>query len=199
MMDGTTPQPTTEPQPETEPAHGLRADDALSQKLAVALVLPLALLLAAIVLVFFVLFDTSTIVGPSMTPTLLDHDYVLLTKGLRAPQPGDVVILNVVYKGQREEWVKRVMAVGGDTVDVKGDVIRVDGAPERFPHKVLLTGATTPVEHLVVPAGRIFVAGDNRGVSEDSRYVGTFPVSAVRGKVVFIYAPIERIGPVAGP
>jgi signal peptidase I len=175
------------------------ARQALSQRLAVGLVVPLALLLAAVVLVFFVLFGTSTIVGPSMYPTLHDHDFVLLTKGLPTPKRGDVVILNVLEKGRRVEWVKRVVAIGGDTVDVSGDIVTVNGAPESFPHAIINSGETTPVEHVVVATGQLFVMGDNRGISEDSRYVGTFPASSVRGKVVAIYAPIGRVGLVPGP
>lgn len=171
----------------------------LSRALAIWLVGPLAILLAVLVLVFFVLFDTSTISGPSMEPTLHDHDYVLATKGVPDPTRGDIVILNVVSSGVREEWVKRIVAVAGDKVDVAGDIITVNGLPEQFRHIIITHGASGPIEHLTVPAGRIFVAGDNRAVSEDSRYVGTFPVSAIKGRVVFIYAPIWRVGPVPTP
>lgn len=175
------------------------ARDAAAQRLAMVLVLPLALVLTGLVLVFFVLFYSSTIVGPSMLPTLQDHDYVLLTRGLATPKRGDVVILNVAKDGQRTEWVKRIVAIGGDTVSVVGDIVQVNGKREQFPHAILKSGATGPIEHLVVPPGQLFVMGDNRGVSEDSRYVGTFPASSVRGKVVAIYAPLTRIGLVPGP
>jgi signal peptidase I len=174
-------------------------DAALSQRIAVFLVGPLAALLLAVVLVFFVFFDSSTISGPSMMPTLYDHYYVLATKGLPDPRRGDIVIINVKTPTGPEEWVKRIVGLPGDTVDVRGDAITVNGAPETFPHAVLMGAAAGPIEHVVVPAGRIFVSGDNRPVSEDSRYVGTFALSAVRGRVVFIYAPIEHIGVVPGP
>jgi signal peptidase I len=171
----------------------------LSKRLAVWLVGPLATLLVALVLVFFVFFDSSTVSGPSMMPTLRDHDYVLLTKGLPDPQRGNIVILNVVNKGVPEEWVKRIVALPGDIVDVSGDIILVNGKAEQFQHIITTSGASTPIEHVTVEPGRIFVAGDNRGVSEDSRYVGTFPLSAIKGRVFFIYAPISRIGPVPSP
>lgn len=170
-----------------------------SQRLAAAMLVPLALVLTALILVFYVFFQTGTVNGTSMLPTLQDHEYLLITRGLPQPKRGDIVTLAVIFRGQREEWVKRVVAIGGDTVDVSGDVIRVNGAPEAFRHATLTNGETQPVEHLVVPPGRIFVAGDNRGVSEDSRYVGTFAVGAIRGKVVAVYAPIERIRLVPGP
>lgn len=173
--------------------------DATSRRLALILVAPLAILLVALVLVFFVLFERSTVTGASMLPTLHDRDYVLLTRGLETPQRGDVVILNVASQGRMAEWVKRVVALGGDQVDITGDTILVNGQIERFHHQILTTGPTMPSLHLIVPPGRIFVAGDNRSVSKDSRYVGTFAVSAIRGKVVAIYAPITRIGVVPNP
>jgi len=134
-----------------------------------------------------------------MLPTLHDHDYVLLTRGLSGPKRGDIVILNVVYKGSPEEWVKRIVAIGGDQVDVAGDIILVNGQAEQFHHRILTSGGTLPVLHLTVPPGQVFIAGDNRGVSADSRYVGTFPATSIRGKVVAIYAPITRIGSVPNP
>jgi len=176
-----------------------RRDDQASQRLAIFLVGPLATLLIAVVLVFFVFFDTSTISGTSMLPTLYDHDYVLTTKGLPDPKRGDIVILNVNSSGTMEEWVKRIVGLPGDTVDVRGDIITVNGAPEQFPHPIQTQGASGPIEHVVVPAGRIFVAGDNRTVSEDSRFVGTFSLKAVKGRVMFVYAPITRIRAIAAP
>jgi signal peptidase I len=174
-------------------------DAALSQRIAVFLVGPLATLLVAIILVFFVFFDSSTISGPSMMPTLYDHYYVLTTRGLPDPKRGDIVIINVKASTGPEEWVKRIVGLPGDTVDVRGDVITVNGAPEEFKHATLTSNSAGPIEHVVVPAGRIFCAGDNRPISEDSRFVGTFALSAVKGRVVFIYAPIEHIGVVPGP
>ncbi len=174
-------------------------EQVLSRRLAIWLVGPLATLLAVLILVFFVLYDTSTVSGPSMMPTLRDHDYVLLTKGLPDPHRGDIVILNVVNKGVPEEWVKRIVAVGGDLVDVNGDIVLVNSAPEQFKHIILTNGAQTPIKKLTVPEGQVFVCGDNRSVSEDSRYVGTFPVTSIKGRVVFIYAPIWRVGPVPSP
>lgn len=176
-----------------------RISNGRSQRLAAAMLIPLATALTALILLFYVFFQTGTVNGPSMLPTLQDHDYLLITHGLPVPQRGDIVTIAVVFKGKNEEWVKRVVAVGGDTVDVAGDVILINGKPEALPHATLTNGETKPVEHLTVPAGQIFVAGDNRGVSEDSRYVGTFPATAIRGKVVAVYAPIERIRLIPGP
>ena len=178
---------------------GLTPAQRRSARIALALVGPLTAVLLALILVFFVFFYTTTIDGSSMYPTLFNKDYVLITKVLARPQRGDVVVLHVLYQGKKEEWVKRIVALGGDRVNVSGDMITVNGAGEKFPHMIIDGGATQPVEQVTVPAGQIFVAGDNRAVSLDSRFVGTFPVTSIHGRVVAIYAPIERMGPVPEP
>ena len=178
---------------------GLTPAQRRSARIALALVGPLTAVLLALILVFFVFFDTTTIDGASMDPTLFNKDYVLITKGLARPQRGDVVVLHVLYQGRKEEWVKRIVAFGGDRVNVSGNMITVNGAGEQFPHMIINGGATQPVEQVTVPAGQIFVAGDNRDVSLDSRFVGTFPVTSIHGRVVAIYAPIERIRLVPEP
>jgi signal peptidase I len=199
MMSGLEPAnpPSTEPRPLD--ADGLTPAQARSARLALALLAPLTALLLAIVLVFFVFYDTTTIDGASMFPTLRDHDYVLITKGLARPQRGDIVVLQVVYKGKAEEWVKRIVALEGDRVSVAGNLIRVNGRGEQFPHMIIDGGATLPVGQTVVGKGQIYVAGDNRDVSLDSRFVGTFNVSSIHGRVLAIYAPILRIGAVPEP
>ena len=178
---------------------GLTPTQRRSARFALALIGPLTALLLALILVFFVFFDTTTIDGASMYPTLFNNDYVLITKGLARPQRGDVVVLHVLYQGRKEEWVKRIVALGGDRVNVSGNMITVNGAGEQFPHMIINGGATQPVEQVTVPAGQIFVAGDNRDVSLDSRFVGTFPVTSIHGRAVAIYAPIERMGLIPEP
>lgn len=180
-------------------ADGLTARQRRSARLALVLLGPLTAILLALVLVFFVFFDTTTVDGPSMYPTLWDHDYVLVTKGLATVQRGDVVVLKVAYKGKAEEWVKRIVALGGDRVTVAGNLLTVNGRGEQFPHMIIDSGATVPAENLVVPSGQIYVAGDNRDVSLDSRFVGTFPATSIHGRVVAIYAPVSRIGLVPEP
>jgi len=168
-------------------------------RLARRLVVPLSVALALIVLVFYVLFDHSRVAGPSMLPTLHDGDYILVTKGLSHPARGDVVVLDTVDQGRPTELVKRIVAVGGDRVHVEGDFVLVNGAPERFPHLVFADSRLWPAADLTVPDGTVFVLGDNRPVSYDSRYVGPFPIGRIQGKVVAVYAPLYRVGLVPGP
>ena len=191
--------PAGNPTPDDVGQDGLTARQRRSARFALALIVPLTTVLLALILVFFVFYDTTTVDGTSMYPTLWDHDYVLITKGLRTPQRGDIVVLRVIYKGKTEEWVKRIVGLGGDRVAVAGNLITVNGAGEQFPHMIIDGGETVPFGQYAIPAGQIFVAGDNRSVSLDSRFVGTFPATSIHGLVVAIYAPISRIGRVPGP
>lgn len=170
-----------------------------SFKLASILIGPLSVLLVTFVLIFFVLFNTSTVDGRSMYPTLLDHDYVLVSKGLSEPRRGDIVIMRVSENGVPTEWIKRVVAIGGDEVKVAGDRILVNGKGESFPHLIIDSGESAPELDTVVPEGHVFIAGDNRAVSFDSRFTGTFPVTSIAGRVVAIYAPVSRVGLIPAP
>lgn len=202
MMDGPLDDRADAPEPDTADrldGDGLTPAQRRSARLALAIVAPLTALLFALILVFFVLYDTTTVDGPSMYPTLRDHDYVLLTKGLATPQRGDIVVLRVRYKGKTEEWVKRIVAIGGDTVTVSGNLLVINGRGEQFPHMIMDGGERQPTGQVVVPDGQIYIAGDNRSVSLDSRFVGTFPVTSIHGRVVAIYAPVSRIGAVPQP
>jgi len=198
-MDATPEETLPGPATEMVGEDGLTQRQRRSARIALALVAPLTAILLALILVFFVFFDTTTIDGPSMYPTLFNRDYALITKGLTTPHRGDVIVLHVLYKGRQEEWVKRIVGLPGDRIDVAGDMITVNGAGEKFPHMIIDGGATQPVERVVVPAGQIFVAGDNRAVSLDSRFVGTFPASSIHGRVVAVYAPLSRMRLVPEP
>lgn len=178
---------------------GLTERQRRADRVARFLLAPLAAVLVVLVLVFFVLFDFARVDGPSMVPTLRNNEYVLITRGLSGPKRGDVVVLNVLDRGQRSEWVKRVVALPGDRVSVTGNQVLVNGAPEAFGHPIMDDGSRTPVEETTVPAGMIYVLGDNRSVSLDSRFVGPLPRSDLHGKVIAVYAPITRMRLVPGP
>jgi len=157
----------------------------------------LAIALGVLIAIFYVVFTTIRIDGPSMSPTLLHGDRVLLTKGYPDPGVGDILSLNVPDEnGRSVRVIKRVVAVGGDTVEVFGDRVYVNG--DLAPH-----GYGEVHEHeefysppLEVPEDTVYVVGDNRGVSYDSRIVGPVPISAINGRVVAIVFPLHRLGAV---
>lgn len=164
------------------------------ERVARLVFLPLLVMFGAIILVFFVLYQPVRIDGPSMLPTLRSADRVLITRGVRSVKRGDVVVLVASENGQPIELVKRVIGVPGDVVEVKGDVAYVNGTrePDRGQHISGFDGLSW--EPVTVPRGNLFVMGDNRAQSEDSRYIGTVPASGVMGTVVAVFAPIQRLG-----
>lgn len=177
---------------------GLTPAQARSHVLASGLLLPLVVVLAVIVTPFYLLYDTSKVSGTSMLPTLRSGEYLLITRGWSHPVAGDLVVLMWTHGRTTEEIVKRVVAVGGDRVRVRGDVAQVDGAPERFPHQMIV-GTESIDRDLTVPAGSVYVLGDNRPVSLDSRFFGPLPVSAIHGRVVAVWAPVTSARVVPSP
>ncbi len=157
-----------------------------------------------IALVFTFLFRIITVTGTSMVPNYDNGDRVLVTGCLFGVKQGDVVVITNVLD---EPIIKRVIATEGQRVDFDYDTksVLVDGQPVDETEFGLSNGITdlpyTSFELLefpqVVPPGCVFVLGDNRAVSEDSRYkvVGMVDKRNILGKAVFHLFPFERLGP----
>jgi signal peptidase I len=169
-----------------------------SHRLAGKLLLPLLALLIAVIVPLYVLYDVAQVSGPSMKPTLLDREYLLITRGWPSPHRGDIVVLRWAHDGVTEEIVKRVVGLPGDTVSVRGDWVTVNGAPETFQHEILAADRTTPLD-LTVPPGQFFFMGDNRAESFDARYIGPLPLTTIHGRVVAVWAPVTRMRVVPSP
>ena len=144
--------------------------------------------------VFYVAFDFGSVDGPSMLPNLLEVDGLLITKGYRQPHRGDIVVLGITgQNGRPAEIVKRVVGIAGDRVEIRNDVAYVNGVAESgYRVYVGAPGRGDDAGAITVPPGSIYVMGDNRPVSYDSRYVGPQPLSSVRGRVAAIYMPVTR-------
>jgi signal peptidase I len=181
------------PEPENLSPRQLR-----SHRIALRMLLPLLVLLIAIILPLYVFYDFSQVNGDSMAPTLLDREYLLTTRGWSQPRRGDVVVLHWTHGAVTEEIVKRVVGLPGDSVSVRGDYVTVNGKPESFVHRVI-AGNETITEDLVVSAGHLFVMGDNRPISLDSRFIGSLPLTSIHGRVVAVWAPLTRMRVVPSP
>jgi len=121
---------------------------------------------------------------------------------LRAPRRGDVVVF-ANSSGGGVLNVKRVIAVEGDTVETDGPVCNLNGAPltEPYLNAVPVDGLLSQGEFrkfgpLRVPAGKVFVLGDNRHRSWDSRHYGPIDIGTIKGRPIYIYWSTEysRIG-----
>ncbi len=134
-----------------------------------------------------------------MEHTILVGDHVLINKllyGARLPftslrlpavrqvQRGDIVSV----RAPRSELllIKRVIALGGDRVVIRGGVLYVNGQLVREPYAIVSPGMQQPALELVVPGNSVFLLGDNRDLSEDSRAFGAVPLSNIRGEPLFV-------------
>ncbi|WP_235798602.1 signal peptidase I [Streptomyces fuscigenes] len=129
--------------------------------------------------------------GASMEPGRPPGRTVLFTKGpVGRPHRGDVVLIQVPGRYRGEPVIQRVIGVGGDRVAGDRRGLTLNGRPLREPYVLHGdAGAGSPPYAVTVPAGRLFLLGDHRADSLDSRFFlsdrsGTVPVSAVRGRAV---------------
>lgn len=125
--------------------------------------------------------------GDSMYPTLVHGEHMLVEKisyWFSEPARGDIIIC--YYPGYTESCVKRVIALGGETIAVRDGAVYINGAP--LDESAYWNG-TMPADYgpVTVPDGEVFVMGDNRGESKDSRNpaVGPIPRHKIVGRVFF--------------
>jgi len=129
----------------------------------------------------------------SMEPTLLPHDRVLVDKflyRLRQPRRGDVIVLKYPLNPQRN-YIKRIVALPGDRLEVKAGRVFINDTPMAEPY---VNGAPQgDFGPVTVPADTVFVMGDNRNNSDDSRSFGALKKELIVGQAVLIYWPPQRI------
>ena len=182
-----------------EEKQGKREKGSLASDLfdwAEALVYALALL---VVCAFFV--RLSGVQGTSMYPTLDNGDQLLLLSfGYNEPERGDIVVL-MADDFMDQPLVKRVIGIGGDVIDMDpSGTVTVNGEALYEPYINDLNGQDMYLGDiqfpLTVPDGQVFVMGDNRNGSSDSRKaeVGTIPYEKIVGKAVFRLFPFNRMG-----
>jgi signal peptidase I len=161
--------------------------------------LGIAIILALIIRTF--LFAPFLVDGSSMMPTLENGERLIVNKliyYIQDPKPGDIIVFHAT---KEKDYIKRVIATEGQTVEMKNDQLYIDGKPVDEPYLkqykerakaagYLLTDNFGPVK---VPQGDIFVMGDNRQNSTDSRIIGPVPVNTVVGRSELVIWPLNKI------
>lgn len=163
----------------------------------------LVMALVSLILVFTLVGRVIGVVGSSMVPTLHQSDLLLLQSIGYTPKQGDVVVLRKP-SFMTEPIVKRVIAVGGQhvTVDYDAGTVTVDGQALGEPYiNELMVDTMNPymtVLDVTVPEGSIYVMGDNRNHSSDSRdqRLGTVDERYVLGRALCVVLPFQDFGPV---
>jgi len=135
--------------------------------------------------IFFLLqttVQTFVVVGSSMKPSFEDGQRLLVNKVIYRfgePQMGDVVVFHPPT-GKRVDFIKRIIALPGDTVEIKGGMVYINDSAIDEPYINSPPSYTLPQEK--IPEGEYFVLGDNRDNSNDSHSWGTVPQQNIIGK-----------------
>ena len=157
------------------------------------------------VLIFVFIARVIDVVGSSMVPTLENGDKIIITRLAGDYKAGDIVVLRK-ETFREEPIVKRIIAVEGQTIDIdfENGVVYVDGVALDEPYVNELTydpedflSYEPPLE---IPEGCVFVMGDNRNNSTDSRRetIGCVDTRYIMGKVIFRILPLSRMGAIYG-
>lgn len=160
----------------------------------------LVTVLAALILIFTFVVRVVIVSGPSMENTLQNGDALLVWSLGYSPEQGDIVVLTQPAY-QRDSIVKRVIAVGGQTVDIDyaSSTVYVDGVPleeDYIKEFMRVPSYGEGNNHITVPEGCLFVMGDNRNESADSRYpvIGIIDERCVIGRAMLVLFPFSDFG-----
>jgi signal peptidase I len=158
--------------------------------LVVGLALVVALVIRGFVLAHFV------VDGTSMARTLASGDRVFVNKmsyRIGEPQRGDVVVLHQISGTSERDLIKRVIALGGEEIEIRSCEVRINGRILLEPYLDASTtspgscGGDTP--RTLVPLDHVFVLGDNRGGSQDSRAIGPIQHEDLVGRAFVVFWP----------
>lgn len=160
--------------------------------------------LVAIIVLFTVFFKVTTVIGTSMINTLHERDILVISKIAYEPDNGDIVVIAMDNDYYQEPIVKRIIAMGGETIDINFDTHEVkltdkDGITWVLEEDYILSATATAADvsfPLTVPEGYVFVMGDNRNGSTDSRdsRIGLIDERQILGHVVLRVFPIQDFG-----
>lgn len=158
------------------------------------------------IVTYLFIVQPNEIRGASMDTTFLNGEYILTNKlsyKFGHPEHGDVVVF-ASPENKDIDYIKRIIGIEGDRVMVTNNEVFVNGKKIDEPYiqqptSLIEGGFLMEGQEIVVPAGHIFVMGDNRPRSSDSRVFGPIPNQDVIGEVFFRYFPATRFGSITNP
>ncbi|HEY8464894.1 MAG TPA: signal peptidase I [Bacillota bacterium] len=155
-----------------------------------------AVVLFLIIHTFFL--EARYVPSPSMVPTIEVQDRFLSNKTaywFKKPQRYDIIIFSPPAElGSKEDFVKRVIGLPGETIRVHNGVVYINDRPLSEPYITPDRAPVAEFDPFVIPEGNLFVMGDNRNNSQDSRYWGPLPIENIKGKAWWRFWPLNRIG-----
>lgn len=153
-------------------------------------------LVAVLILTTF-FFRHSVVSGPSMESTLHNGEHLIISDLFYTPKRGDIIVCEDYSTNLGKPIVKRIIGIGGDRIriTVLGDVYVNDVLLDENYIKDEVSYINNPID-IVVPEGELFVMGDNRNNSTDSRQIGTITENSVLGRVLFRFYPFDKFGKV---
>lgn len=158
-------------------------------------ILHTAIFLAVFLLIVQFIARPVVVQGQSMESTCKDGDYVIIWQLGYQPKHGDIVVTDQ-NNALDKRLFKRVIAIGGDHLEIRNGELRLNGELQQEDYiKEQNWGAATELE-MTIPEGRVFLMGDNRNDSADSRMLGHIANKNIMGKVVVRLFPFNRIGSV---
>ena len=168
-----------------------RTRDIISMVITLVAAFLIAMFLRSFVFVF------ATVDGPSMLPTLETGEKIFVTRYtyyFQEIERGDIVVCDFPSDYYPDHYVKRVIGLGGEKVSVKNGVVYING--EALSEDYTITSSTEQMDEVVVPEGCVFVMGDNRVNSTDSRkeIIGPVNKKLIIGKARCILYPFSKIG-----
>lgn len=156
------------------------------------------ILLAFAIAIFIVIFVVQPVKveGTSMQPRLADQERIFVNRFIyrfHEIRRGDVVVF-WYPRDQSKSFIKRVVGVPGDKVEIHAGTVYVNGAKVNEPYLNQEFQDHKSFQPVLVPLGHYFVLGDHRNSSNDSRSWGFVPHDLIYGKAVFSYWPVSRVG-----
>lgn len=155
-----------------------------------------AVILFLIIHTFFL--ESRYVPSPSMVPTIAVQDRFLSNKTaywFKPPQRFDIIVFKPpAIAGSKEDFVKRIIGLPGETIQIQKGVVYINNKPLSEPY---ITPDRAPIRDFgpyTIPQGNLFMMGDNRNNSQDSRYWGSLPIKNIKGKAWWRFWPINRMG-----